>query len=97
MTHQLDPSDIYQRGLDDLDSLEGPERLVFMLQDFDNMMEMEGWDHSFMNENHFRWYPEMKDWLKTIGDEASLAVLEDYESHLQARGVRLDPDEIQDF
>jgi hypothetical protein len=93
----LDPIDIYDRGLRDFSSLQGAERLVFMLQDFDNLMEMEGWDHFFLYEHHFIWYCEMKEWLHLIGDRASLTVLEDYERHLTRYGVPFSPVGIQNF
>jgi hypothetical protein len=93
----LDPMDIYDRGLRDLSCLQGPDRLVFMLHDFDNLMEMEGWDHFFLYEHHFFWYSEMKDWLRTIGDKASLAVLQDFESHVRVHGVALVPPEFESF
>ena len=92
---ELDPLSIYDRGLDDLSLLHGYERLVFMLQDFDNLMEMEGWEHFFLYESHFAWYGEMKQWLQAIGDEASLAVLSDFERHLAARGVELAPTALE--
>jgi hypothetical protein len=97
MTQVLDPMDIYERGLRDLSSLRGEERLVFMFQDFDNLMEMEGWDHFFTYEHHFIWYAEMTESLRKIGDEASLCVLENYENHLKARGVGMSPGEIRTF
>jgi hypothetical protein len=93
----LDPMDIYERGLRDLSCLQGPVRLVFMLHDFDNLMEMEGWDYFFLYEHHFFWYSEMKDWLRTIGDKTSLAVLQDFESHVRAHGVALVPSEFESF
>jgi hypothetical protein len=94
---RLDPSEIYERGLQDLARLVGAERLVFMLQDFDNLMEMEGWDHFFLYDHHFIWYPEMKDWLRAIGDVASLAVLDNYESHLKRNGVPISSEKIRLF
>ena len=42
MAKVLNASDIYRQGFADLSCLQGAERLIFMLQDFDNMMEMEG-------------------------------------------------------
>lgn len=95
MKTRLDPLAIYKRGLADLDSLDGVERWLFMLQDFDNLMEMEGWDHFFLYEDHFSWYAEMKEWLRQVGDEASLAVLGDYESHVLARGFDVSPAGIE--
>lgn len=95
MARLLDPLAIYDRGLADLNNLAGPERLVFMLQDFDNLMEMEGWDHFFLYEHHLAWYAEMKEWLRQIGDEASLAVLSDYESHVSSEGFELSPAGIE--
>ncbi len=95
MKRLLDPLAIYERGLADIASLDGVERLLFMLQDFDNLMEMEGWDHFFLYDHHFAWYAEMKDWLRRIGDEASLAVLGDYESRVQANGFEVSPAGIE--
>ncbi|MCI0641028.1 MAG: hypothetical protein L0Y70_18285 [Gemmataceae bacterium] len=89
--------DIYDRGLRNLSVLQGVERLVFMLQDFDNLMEMESWDHFFRHECHFIWYSEMKEWLRTIGAQESLVVLDNHEAHLKARGVELSPSEIETF
>jgi hypothetical protein len=97
MATVVDPMEIYDKGLRDFASLRGAERLVFMLQDFDNLMEMEGWDHFFRYKDYFIWYSEMKDWLRKIGAHESLAVLNDYESHLEARGVTLSPREIESF
>jgi len=95
MARLLDPMAIYDRGLAELDSLSGAERFVFMLQDFDNLMEMEGWDHFFLYEHHFAWYSEMKDWLRRIGDESSLAVLSNYESHVSSNGFEVSPSGIE--
>ena len=91
MAAPLDPMTIYDRGLAGLDSLVGVERLIFMLQDFDNLMEMEGWDHFFLYEHHFVWYAEMKEWLRTIRETASLAVLGDYEGHVISKGFEFSP------
>jgi len=91
----LDPLEIYDRGLQDLSVLQGPDRLVFMLQDFDNLMEMEGWDHFFRYEHHFAWYGEMKEWLHLIAERESLAVLESFETYLDGRGVPLLPDSME--
>ncbi len=85
----LDPKEVFERGLRDASSLKRTERLVFILQEFDILMEMEGWDHFFLCDHHFAWYSEMKEWLHMIGDAGSLAVLEDYEAHLEARGIPL--------
>ena len=90
----LDPMEIYYRGLRDLTFLQSAERLLFMLQDFDNLMEMEGWEHFFRYQHHFIWYAEMKEWLHTIGENFSLAVLQDYESYLKVNGVELSPEAI---
>src|ERR1700722_11029429 len=97
MSETLDPREIYDRGLRDLSCLRGAERLLFMLQDFDNLMEMEGWDHFFLSDSHLLWYSEMKTWLGAIDDAASSAVLGDYEGYLKARGVALSPREIANF
>ena len=97
MSELLDPAAVYDRGLADLSSLQGVERVIFMLQDFDNLMEMEGWDHFFLYENHFRWYGEFKEWLFLLGDSASLSVLKDYENYLKAHNVGLCPREIENF
>jgi hypothetical protein len=97
MATLLDPLDIYDRGIHDLSCLQGVERLVFMLMDFDYLMDMESWDHFFIHEWHFIQYAEMKDWLRTIGDEASLAVLEDYEAFLKSHGVAVSSREIESF
>jgi hypothetical protein len=95
MAKLLDPLATYDRGLSDLDSLVGAERLVFMLQDFDNLMEMEGWDHYFLHKHHFAWYGEMKRWLHQIGAEGSLAVLNNYESHVRSKGFEVSPSDIE--
>jgi hypothetical protein len=89
----LDPLDIYDRGLANLASLEGVERYVFFLMDFDNLMEMEGWDHFFLHEHHFAWYAEMKEWLRKAEDQAALTVLADFEGWLHEHGLGLPPDE----
>lgn len=95
MITPLDPGDIYDRGLNELKALVGPERLVFMLQDFDNMMEMEGWEHFFLYEHHFAWYAEMKDWLSRMGAPSSLGVLSSFESYVRAKGFELSPSGIE--
>jgi len=95
MSKVLDPLAIYDRGLAGLDRLVGPERLVFMLQDFDNLMEMEGWNHFFLCEHHFAWYVEMKQWLERIAAVSSLAVLGHYENHLTREGFELSPTGVQ--
>lgn len=87
----IDPADVYHRGLRDPDKLRGPERLVFILQEFDILLEMEGWAHFFLYERHFAWYDEMKDWLLRIRDEESLAVLLAYESWMRERGFGVTP------
>jgi hypothetical protein len=95
MAQSLDPLTVYDKGLEGLDRLAGVERLVFMLQDFDNLMEMEGWDHFFLYEHHFAWYAEMKDWLRGIGAAASLAILEDFEAHVRSQGFEVSPTGIE--
>jgi hypothetical protein len=95
MTVPLDPLAVYDKGLASLARLVGVERLVFMLQDFDNLMEMEGWDHFFVYEHHFAWYAEMKEWLGQIGASTSLAVLDDYESHVRSMGFEVLPAGIE--
>lgn len=97
MSTALDTVDIFHRGNENLSSLHGAERLVFMLQDFDLLMEMEGWDHFFIYDHYFAWYSEFKEWLNTIDDRRSLAVLEDYERHLVDRGISLLPEAIDEF
>jgi len=91
----IDPAEVYDRGLRDPDALRGPERLVFILQEFDILMEMEGWVHFFLYERHFTWYDEMKDWLRRIGDEESLAVLLAYESWMRERGFDATPSAVE--
>ena len=97
MDTPLDPIEIYARGLRNLELLEGPERLVFLLQEFDILMDMEGWYHFFLYEHHFKLYSEMKDWLSTIDDRQSLVVLGDFEARLKSRGVPLESAEIETF
>lgn len=91
----IDPAEVYVRGLRDPDALRGPERLVFILQEFDILMEMEGWVHFFRYERHFSWYGEMKDWLRHIGDQESLAVLLAYESWMRERGFDTTPAAVE--
>lgn len=91
----IDPAEVCDRGLRDPDALRGPERLVFILQEFDILMEMEGWVHFFLYERHFTWYDEMKDWLRHIGDEESLAVLLAYESWMRERGFDATPSAVE--
>lgn len=95
MARSLDPLAVYNKGLAGLDYLAGAERLVFMLQDFENLMEMEGWDHFYLYEHHFAWYAEMKDWLQQIGAVGSLAVLDSYEMHVQSQGFEVSPTGIE--
>jgi hypothetical protein len=95
MARLLDPLVVYHRGLAGLDRLEGVERLVFMLQDFDNLMEMEGWGHFYLNEHHFAWYAEMKNWLHAIGAAESVALLDDYETHVRSKGFEVSPAGIE--
>ena len=91
MAQLLDPLEIYDRGLADLDRLQGPERLIFILQDFDNLMEMEGWVHFFLYEHHVAWYAEMKAWLSRIGAEASLDILNDHEGYVLSHDCDVSP------
>jgi hypothetical protein len=87
--------EIYDRGLLGLSSLDGAERLIYMLQDFDNLMEMEGWDHFFLHEHYLARYSEMKGWLQQIRAEASLTVLNDYESHVRSMGFEVSPGGVE--
>lgn len=89
----LDPMTVYERGLAQPEALTGDERLVYLLMDVEACMDMEGWDHFFMTDN-IRYYQELKHGLHVIGDSDSLEVIEDYEEHLRANGVAMEPDAI---
>ena len=97
MPKLLEAIEIYERGLRELSSLMRPERLVYMLLEFENIMEMEGWDHFFVYEQHFAWYSELKQWLRTTDNTESLAVLDDYEAHLMTHGIEMSPSAVERF
>lgn len=93
---RLDPEDVFQRGLKDWDSLSPHERLVFLLMEFEARMDMAGWD-DFFTSPWASGYPELRHGLARAGDGESLAVLDDYEAHLRAHGVLLNPASLASF
>jgi hypothetical protein len=97
MSQTYDLIEINERGLQDKSTLNATEMALFILLEFDLLMEMEGWDHFFLYQHHFDGYEPMKSWLRKIGDEESLGFLADYESHLAQRGVSLVPRAIELF
>lgn len=97
MKSVIHPARVYERGLIKPESLSSLERLVFLLLDFQNVIDMEGWDHFFMDEERLALYPELKQWLSDVGDRTSLAILEDYERHLGKHGIALEPNSLQAF
>lgn len=92
----LDPTAVYKRGLRDPEGLTAAERLVFVLMEFETLMDMEGWD-DFFTSKWLRYYPELKRGLAAADDTESLAVLDDYEQHLKERNVALEADAIGAF
>jgi hypothetical protein len=92
----LNPAVVFPRGLRDPEGLTVAERLVFILMEFEALMDMEGWDH-FFTSTWSRYYPELKRGLAAAGDLESLEVLEDYEQHLRERNVALEPGAIDAF
>jgi hypothetical protein len=92
----LDPTEVYERGLRDAESLTPPERFVYILMELETYADMEGWDHFFTTEK-LRYYPELKAGLAASGDVESLEVLQDYERYLAAHRVTLDANGIADF
>lgn len=79
MATEVNVQAVYEKGLEDLTSLQTHERLIFVLLDFETLMDMEGWDHFFMYEHSLAHYPELKEWLLKIEDHASFAVLQKFE------------------
>lgn len=96
MASALDPAVVYERGLRHPEALTAAERLVFLLMEFETLMNMEGWD-DFFTSRWSHYYPEMKQGLGAAGDTDSLEVLQDYERHLQERNVALEPRAIDSF
>jgi hypothetical protein len=92
----LDPDEIFRRGHEDCVSLTPHERLVFLLLEFEGLMNMEGWD-DFFTSRWSSYYPELEQGLLLAGDNESLAVLQDYETHLKAHGTSLDPSVLDAF
>jgi hypothetical protein len=93
---RLSPDEILNRGFGDFESLAPLERIVFVLLEFECLMEMEGWD-DFFTSKWSCYYPEMKRGLLLAGDLESLEVLQDYETHLIDHGVSLDPSSLDAF
>ena len=89
----LDPIAIYERGLDDPDSLNRFELLVYLVQEIENCSEMEGWDHFFICRR-----PQdseaLRKMLHEIGDAISAEVIDDYANHLRQIGVTFPPPEL---
>lgn len=96
MGKTLDPSQVYQRGLEEFDALSKEERLVFLLMDLETCMCMEGWEHFFTTDKVDH-YAEMKAGLKAAGDRSSLEVIEDFEQHLRSNGVPMEADAIESW
>lgn len=95
-TAVIDPTEVFVRGHSSLAGLTHHERLVFLLSEFETLMIMEGWDDFFTS----RWaehYPEMKTGLSLTNDHQSVAILDDYESHLRTNGVPLESAAIDSF
>ena len=92
----LDPLEVYERGLCDVESLTQSERFVYLLMELETYADMEGWDHFYTTDN-LRYYPELKAGLVAAGDHDSLEVLEDYEQYLASHDVPLETNAIDDF
>lgn len=69
---------------------------MYLVLEVEICADMEGWDHFFTMEQ-VRYLGELKTGLQTVGDTASLAVIEDYERDLAAHGVAMDAEAIADF
>jgi hypothetical protein len=92
----LDADEVLQRGLSDCESLSLLERLVFLLLEFEVLMDMEGWD-DFFTSRWSAYYPELKQGLVLAADEKSVEILDDYETHLKGHGVVLEPSALDKF
>jgi hypothetical protein len=92
----LNREEAYSRGQGEFASLTPDERLVFLLVQFETLMDMEGWD-DFFTSKWSPYYSELKQGLVLAGDRDSLEVFEDYEEHLRTRGVSLDPEALDAF
>jgi hypothetical protein len=93
MSTPIDLAATHQRGLADRDSLAPHERLVYLLVDLELSADMEGWDHFFIHSRQED-YATIFAGLRAAGDEASLAVLQDYERHFHEHGVAFTPSAI---
>ncbi len=90
------PMDLYERGMADADSLTPEERYVYIIMEIETLSELEGWDGFFLSPM-VRFLPEAKQHMAAAGDRKSLAVLDDYESHLWAADISMEPEAIKAF
>ena len=89
--YELDASEIFERGLNDPQSLMPEERLVYLVRELEILADMEGWDQFFVSTTSAPYFEEMKAGLSAVGDLDSLAVLNDYEHQLSEQGIVMEP------
>lgn len=92
---KLDPDKIYQRAMPGPAALDELEQLVFAVKDMEVRVSMDGWAGFFI-DSHYAYEPA-RTALETVGDGASLGVIEDFVAYLAGRGVTFAENPIRDF
>ena len=87
---------VYEAGLENPAGLDPQGYLVFVVQDFENYMEMEGWEGFFI-AGRLSDYARLKVLSRDIGDDESLAVPGDWETYLRERKIPLTEEGISDL
>lgn len=89
--------DCYQKGLKNIDELTPEERQIYILMEFETLMDMEGWEHFFIYDWHLKFCSELKQTLQVIDDSDSLSFLNQYELHLHEKSIPLEAEAIENF
>jgi hypothetical protein len=93
---RLEFRQVYDKKTRSFATLDAFECMVYCVHELETYSAMEGWDAFFMG-SRAHLYPAVRDTLARIGDTSSLLVLDDYERHLAAHGVRFEPRAIERF
>ncbi|BCE01997.1 DMP19 family protein [Marinicellulosiphila megalodicopiae] len=91
----LKVDDILDKGLEDENSLDHDEKLIYSVAYLESIADMQGWDHFFTYTMEY--YPDLIKLLKLSEDSVSLNILENYRNHFKEMGVSFNPESIENF
>jgi hypothetical protein len=67
---------------------------VFLVQDLEILMDMEGWDFFFVYGRQPEHCQELRRMLREIGDTTSAEIVDDYADHVRKIGATFPPSEL---